>query len=180
MWGEYHIKLRRQSRKHKAASNSSSEDTITVNSLFHESRAKQTWFPTKLVLVVPPPPHVPWYVFQHSQLPVVLYLSIALPYLHIFLVKWQHVLWQVQCWWIRQHMDTVDWFLFTCVSVEVLNEIFLLYLGTYIYNGLRSFVSLRHPTISSVPLKLVSSFRGTDSCGTFINWQAQVDVENDL
>jgi len=47
MWGKYHIKLRRQSGKHKAANNSSSEKTITVTSLFHESKAKQTWFPTK-------------------------------------------------------------------------------------------------------------------------------------
>lgn len=166
MWSKYHIELRRQSWKHKAASNSSSEETITANSLFHESRAKQTGFPTKFC-------PMSFNIFS-SILSPYCPLPFNSPPASVLLVKWQHVLWQVQYWWVRQHMATSG----SLMLVEIPNEIFLLCLDTYIYNGLRHFVSLRHPTISWIPLKLVCSFRGADSCGAFINWQAQVDVEN--
>lgn len=45
---EENIKIRKQSGKQKAASNGSLAETVTVNSLFHESRAKETWFSQKL------------------------------------------------------------------------------------------------------------------------------------
>lgn len=47
---EENIKIRKQSGKQKAASNGSLAETVTVNSLFHESRAKETWFSQSFVL----------------------------------------------------------------------------------------------------------------------------------